>query len=304
LLTIIAMTAAVAIWDEPPFAGVQVTDQIKQAVLNAYRTLMRPSVQTLVRNGVSFGEFTEVLKVVFVDAAAELLALEDSKQSLTRVAITTGVPRLDVARILETGDIDLDAVASKVGRVGRLLTGWHQDPEFIGPYGIPYELPFVADRGRRSFTELVRRYAGDIPPEEMIEELKRINAVLELGNSYYRVLYRSYIPATLDPVKFELMSMALTDLARTLDHNLQPGEVEKLLERRVWAPNGVTPTVAAQFSGIVREKGTSFLEALDDWLSERENEVVLDESEPRIRIGLAMYMFVRPESTDGDEPPH
>jgi hypothetical protein len=298
LLTIIAMTAAVAIWDEPPFAGVQVTDQIKQAVLNAYRTLMRP------RNGVSFGEFTEVLKVVFVDAAAELLALEDSKQSLTRVAITTGVPRLDVARILETGDIDLDAVASKVGRVGRLLTGWHQDPEFIGPYGIPYELPFVADRGRRSFTELVRRYAGDIPPEEMIEELKRINAVLELGNSYYRVLYRSYIPATLDPVKFELMSMALTDLARTLDHNLQPGEVEKLLERRVWAPNGVTPTVAAQFSGIVREKGTSFLEALDDWLSERENEVVLDESEPRIRIGLAMYMFVRPESTDGDERPH
>jgi Family of unknown function (DUF6502) len=298
------MTAAVAIWDEPPFAGVQVTDQIKQAVLNAYRTLMRPIVKTLVRNGVSFGEFTEVLKVVFVDAAAELLALEDSKQSLTRVAITTGVPRLDVARILETGDIDLDAVASKVGRVGRLLTGWHQDPEFIGPYGIPYELPFVADRGRRSFTELVRRYAGDIPPEEMIEELKRINAVLELGNSYYRVLYRSYIPATLDPVKFELMSMALTDLARTLDHNLQPGEVEKLLERRVWAPNGVTPTVAAQFSGIVREKGMSFLEALDDWLSERENEVVLDESEPRIRIGLAMYMFVRPESTDGDERPH
>lgn len=298
------MTAAVAIWNAPPCAGVQVTDQIKQAILNAYRTLMRPIVKTLVRNGVSFGEFSEVLKVVFVDAAAELLALEDSKQSLTRVAITTGVPRLDVARILETGGIDLEAVASKVGRVGRLLTGWHQDPEFIGPYGIPYELPFVADRGRRSFAELVRRYAGDIPPEEMIEELKRINAVLELGNGYYRVLFRSYIPATLDPVKFELMSMALTDLARTLDHNLQPGEVEKLLERRVWAPNGVTPVVAAQFSGIVREKGTSFLEALDDWLSERENEVVQDEMEPRIRIGLAMYMFVRPEATDGDKPPH
>jgi hypothetical protein len=298
------MTAAIAIWDAPPYAGVQVTDQIKQAVLNAYRTLMRPIVKTLVRNGVSFGEFTEVLKVVFVDAASELLALEDSKQSLTRVAITTGVPRLDVARILETGGIDLEAVASKVGRVGRLLTGWHQDPEFIGPYGIPYELPFVADKGRRSFTELVRRYAGDIPPEEMIEEFKRINAVLELGNGYYRVLFRSYIPATLDPVKFELMSMALTDLARTLDHNLQPGEVEKLLERRVWAPNGVAPIVAAQFSGIVREKGTSLLEALDDWLSERENEVVLDEMEPRIRIGLAMYMFVRPETTDGEKPPH
>jgi len=298
------MTAATAIWDAPPYAGVQVTDQIKQAVLNAYRTLMRPIVKTLVRNGVSFGEFTEVLKVVFVDAASELLALEDSKQSLTRVAITTGVPRLDVARILETGGIDLEAVASKVGRVGRLLTGWHQDPEFIGPYGIPYELPFVADKGRRSFTELVRRYAGDIPPEEMIEEFKRINAVLELGNGYYRVLFRSYIPATLDPVKFELMSMALTDLARTLDHNLQPGEVEKLLERRVWAPNGVAPIVAAQFSGIVREKGTSLLEALDDWLSERENEVVLDEMEPRIRIGLAMYMFVRPETTDGEKPPH
>ena len=124
---------------------------------------MRPLVRILVRNGVSYGEFAEILKSVFVEAAQDVLQVPDSKQSVSRIAITTGLTRIEVSRLLTQTDEDVEALFGRLSRVGRLLTGWHQDSDFTGPYGIPYEVQFEGPPGRRSLTELVRRYTSDVP---------------------------------------------------------------------------------------------------------------------------------------------
>lgn len=128
--------------------------------------------------------------------------------------------------------------------------------------------------------------------------MKRIGAVLDLGNGYHRVLIRSYIPSAEDPAKFHAMSVAFTDLAKTLDQNLRPDEDQKIFERRVWAPNGVSPQDALAFDAYVKDRGQQFLEALDDWLSTRETEALRYGVENKVKVGVAMYMFVRPQ----DEP--
>jgi hypothetical protein len=174
------------------------------------------------------------------------------------------------------------------------LTGWHQDSDFTGPYGIPYEVQFDGPLGRRSFTELVRRYTSDVPADEMLDELRRIGAVLDLGNGYIRVLIRAYIPSAADPAKFHAMSVAFTDLAKTLDQNLRPDEDHKIFERRVWAPNGITQADALDFDNYVKDRGQQFLESLDDWLSTREAQAMRDDAEHKVKLGVAMYMFVRP----------
>jgi hypothetical protein len=187
------MSAALAISSEPPFFGLGMSENFKATLLSAFRPLMRPLVRILVRNGVSYGEFSELLKSVFVDSAQDVLQLPDSRQSVSRIAITTGLTRLEVSRLLTQTDEDAEALLGRLSRVGRLLTGWHQDSDFTGPYGIPYEVQFSGPNGRRSFTELVRRYTSDVPADEMLDEMKRIGAVLDLGNGYYRVLIRLYI---------------------------------------------------------------------------------------------------------------
>ncbi len=128
----------------------------------------------------------------------------------------------------------------------------------------------------------------------MLDELKRIGVVLDLGNGFYRVLSRSYIPSAADPAKFHVMSVAFTDLAKTLDQNLRPDEDHKLFERRVWAPNGVPPSDAMEFDNLVKDRGQQFLESLDDWLTDRETKANKAGQQPRVRLGVAMYMFVRP----------
>lgn len=296
------MSAAVAIWSEPPGYGFGMSENFKLTLLSAFKPLMRPLIRILVRNGVSFGEFSELLKTVFVDAAQDVLQLADSRQSVGRLAITTGLTRLEVSRLLTQSEADAEALAGRLSRVGRLLTGWHQDSDFTGPYGIPYEVPFEAAPGRRSFCELVRRYTGDVPAEDMLDELKRIEAILDLGNGYYRVLARLYIPTAADPAKFHAMSVAFTDLAKTLDQNLRPDEDHKLFERRVWAPNGISPGDALDFDAYVKDRGQQFLESLDDWLTGREIEAVKSDIQPRVKVGVAVYMFVRPADAPADEP--
>jgi Family of unknown function (DUF6502) len=294
------MSAALATYPELPFPGLGMSENFKATLLSAFRPLMRPLVRILVRNGVSYGEFAEILKSVFVDAAQDVLQLPDSRQSVSRIAITTGLTRIEVSRLLTQTDEDFAALFGRLSRVGRLLTGWHQDSDFTGPYGIPYEVQFEGPAGRRSFTELVRRYTSDVPADEMLDELKRLGAVLDLGNGYYRVLMRLYIPSAADPAKFHAMSVAFTDLAKTLDQNLRPDEDQKIFERRVWAPNGVTPRDAVDFDAYVKDRGQQFLESLDDWLSTREAEAARSGADQKVNVGVAMYMFVRPvdEQTD------
>ena len=295
------MSAAIAISSELPFPGLGMSENFKATLLSAFRPLMRPLVRILVRNGVSYGEFSELLKSVFVDSAQDVLQLPDSRQSVSRIAITTGLTRLEVSRLLTQTDEDAEALLGRLSRVGRLLTGWHQDSDFTGPYGIPYEVQFEGPIGRRSFTELVRRYTSDVPADEMLDEMKRIGAVLDLGNGYYRVLIRLYIPSAADPAKFHAMSVAFTDLAKTLDQNLRPDEDQKIFERRVWAPNGITPTDALDFDRYVKDRGQQFLESLDDWLSTRETEAARSGADQSVKVGVAMYMFVRPVDEQSDQ---
>jgi Family of unknown function (DUF6502) len=295
------MSAAIAISSEPPFFGLGMSENFKATLLSAFRPLMRPLVRILVRNGVSYGEFSELLKSVFVDSAQDVLQLPDSRQSVSRIAITTGLTRLEVSRLLTQTDEDVEALLGRLSRVGRLLTGWHQDSDFTGPYGIPYEVQFEGPVGRRSFTELVRRYTSDVPADEMLDELKRIGAVLDLGNGYYRVLIRLYIPSAEDPAKFHAMSVAFTDLAKTLDQNLRPDDDQKIFERRVWAANGITPTDALDFDLYVKDRGQQFLESLDDWLSTREAEAARSGADLRVKVGVGMYMFVRPIDEQSDQ---
>jgi hypothetical protein len=135
----------------------------------------------------------------------------------------------------------------------------------------------------------------------MLDEMKRIGAVLDLGNGYYRVLIRLYIPSAADPAKFHAMSVAFTDLAKTLDQNLRPDEDQKIFERRVWAPNGITPTDALDFDRYVKDRGQQFLESLDDWLSTRETEAARSGADQSVKVGVAMYMFVRPVDAQSDQ---
>jgi hypothetical protein len=290
------MTAALAVLPLAPRFGPRMTESTKESLLAGFRRVMRPLVRILLRHGISFGEFAEVLKAVYVEVAGQDFALPAGRQSQSRIAIITGLTRKEVSRVVIALDRDVIADASNLNRVGRVLTGWHQDPDFTGPYGMPYELAFESVAGKRSFTDLVKRYSGDMPPRAMLDELKRVGAADETSGGQVRVLARSYLPSKTDPATLDFMALALTDLAETLDHNLDAMPNEKLFERRVWTPAGIPNEAIAEFRVLAGDRGQQFLELLDDWLSKRESAAINAKAKNKKQVGVAVYMFIRNET--------
>ena len=272
------------------------SDSVKQGLLSAYATLLRPLVRILVRHGVSFNEFSEVLKGVYTDVAESDFGIPGKRSSQSRIAILTGLTRKDVARLKSKKSlIGLDDDSGNLNRVTRVLVGWHTDKQYTGPYGLPLEVPFDSDN-QVSFTELVRRYSGDMAPRAMLDELLRVRAVEEVDQGWYRVLTRSYIPEPLHADAIERLGGVLRNFVRTVEVNLEkksPGTGR--FERIVYADDGLRVDRLADFDRLIRAKGQGFLEELDDWLSSHASDQSQDDF-PRIQAGVGIYHYIEEES--------
>lgn len=264
-------------------------ESIKDTLLNAFRQLLRPLVRILLRHGIAYDEFAETAKIVFVEVAERDFGLPERRADFDRIAIVTGLSDREVSRVHSALTARQAPTTENLNRVGRLLSAWHQDPAFTGPYGLPLELEFSGSSN--SFSTLVQRYADGMPPQAMLDELKHIGGVSELPGGKIRVVTRSYIPQQADHASIQFMGVALRDLAETLDYNLNEDLEGGYFERRVWTPAGIDPRDAPLFDELVNTKGMEFLETLDNWLTAKESEAeALDDGE-KARVGVGVYLF-------------
>ncbi len=266
-------------------------DQIKDVVLTAFRQLLRPLVRILLRHSVSFNEFTATLKLVFIEVASKDFAIGGSKPSVSRVSLLTGLSPDEIETAATAGQAARAPSTANLNRIGGVLAGWHQDPEFTGPYGLPLELT-IEGRESGSFHSLVSRYAGTgISHEALLEELIHVGVVMVVGGSRARVLQRAYIPSEADPASIQFMGLALRDLAETLDYNLNRQMEGGYFERRVWSPAGISPMAMPEFDALVHQKGQQFLELLDNHLTSQETEAEHMPAGEKIHVGVGVFLF-------------
>jgi hypothetical protein len=255
---------------------------------------MKPLVRVLIKNGVSFGEFAEVLKNVFVEVAQSDLKAQSHTSSYARIAILTGLTRKEVAKqisTLERGDL---AETSNLNRVTRVLEAWHTDSDYTGAYGLPLELLFEEQMGKPSFSTLIQRYGGDMAPREMLDELLRVGAVERLSSGHMRVLMRAYIPQSLHPDALERLGTVVNNFVTTYEYNMENNIVGATrFERVVYADNGLEKDLMPAFDRLIRSKGQRLLVELDNWLSAQETpDVEPLERRDRVNTGVGIYHFV------------
>ena len=214
---------------------------IKSNLLSAFRSLMTPLVRILLRNGIAFREFADVVKEVYVTVCARDMVLPGRKMSLSRIAIMTGLTRKEVASIVNGESQRKTASDTNANRAARVLEAWHSCPEYLAPYGFPRDLMIEGGDDSGSFEELVRRFSGDMPTRAMLDELLRVDAVKLLeGGDYVRVLKRTYIPTDLTPEMVEIFSRAVRRYIETVDHNLSLQDpTRRRFDRMVYPDSGL-----------------------------------------------------------------
>jgi hypothetical protein len=260
----------------------------ERPVLTACRRWLRPVARWLLRSGVTWKEFADLSRSVFVVTASEEFGIRGRPTNVSRVALLTGLSRRDVRRIQDEVSAPPPHVAEEaLNHASRVLTGWHLDAQFLEPDGRPRILP-AAGEGP-SFADLLRRYAGDIPATALVKEMVKSGCIERLDDGSYRALRRYYMPRQMDGQAVERAGSVLADLATTIEHNLsrsagEPTRFEGRAQNR-----RIDPRTLPAFRAFLEREGQGFLERVDDWLTAHEVPVHAAGDAHRLRLGVGVY---------------
>jgi len=91
------------------------------------------------------------------------------------MATVTGLTRTEVSKLIRAQHSQASDVDTNFNRATRVADGWQSDGNFVDRYSRPRALPFSSSKN--SFSQLVRKYSGDIPPRAMLTEMLRLGMV-------------------------------------------------------------------------------------------------------------------------------
>lgn len=197
----------------------------QKKILNAFQLVLRPIVKILLRYGIGYNEFAESVKTVFVDVGTSEFGIRGRPTNISRVAVMTGLTRKEVRRLrtkIEAGDQTLKVRTTPITEI---LTRWHSESLFLDAESRPLALKY--SNGENSFSELVRRFGGDVPAGAMRTELKRMNLIEEHEDGSLSVKTRALQPP--DSTDNLLTSLAhcayplLSTIALNTESSKKPG---------------------------------------------------------------------------------
>jgi hypothetical protein len=129
-------------------------ESYRAQLIHTFRTVLRPLVRILFRAGVRFDEFIELLRGIYVEISIRDAMDLGKTISTGRISILSGVARRDVDRLVTSDDWLQVPKPTDVAALAAILHRWHTEATFLGPYGVPLELPMSGQAGR-NFTDLV-----------------------------------------------------------------------------------------------------------------------------------------------------
>lgn len=260
----------------------------KKHLLDAVSVMMKPLVRLLINNGVTHADLSDVLKDVYVDSVVRHYDTS-GKINRSQIAVMTGLTRKEVKRVIDRAIEEGDTKRLQ-SRPEKVLSGWHNDPDFSGPYGVPLELPYEAAEGEKSFVSLVRTYGADMSAKATLEELKRGGSVIE-NDGMVKALRRDFHPAALSAELISRFGEVAHKFLSTATINIEKkAQGTGYFDRLVYAENGCTENNIRGFDKYIREHGQTFLEDLDRWFAS--NEVNNKKGEQRKETGLYMVHYV------------
>ncbi len=272
-------------------------------LLLALRHILRPLARILLRIGIRFDEFEAISQEVFIESAIRDYA-HASVPSRARIAALTGLNNRKVNEHID-GNKQIPArEPTHTSLLIEVLQKWHTVPGYGGPYGIPLELEFEtpADRCIRNLIALVDPNAS---PEKVLGELLRSGAVLRASEKRFRPASRflmSTDPAS--PRLIERFGMKVSQLATTLEYNMDPAHTQKRLDRQVYADRGLPLDLVPAFESYARAKSARFLTELDNWLTshcEFSPETPSNCDHRQIDTGVNVFLYI--ESSGVKEEP-
>ena len=263
--------------------------KIEQILQASIARLLKPLVRLLLRNGISYGVFADIAKRIFVEVALEDGSLPGRKTTVSRASVLTGLSRKEIARIQKLPRVSDTHIQDRYNRAARVITGWMRDESFTDAAGNPKALPIEGGEG--SFSQLVRKYSGDVPVRAILDELTRVGTVEQIDTDTIGLRTQGYVPASGETEKLAILGTDVSDLIETIDHNLGHTGPDSRFQMKV-AYDNLPEEALAGFRALSSQQSLGLLKKFDRELSAQDRDDTPDAAgSGRFRAGISIYYF-------------
>ncbi|MNO86093.1 hypothetical protein D3C76_774830 [compost metagenome] len=258
---------------------------------------MQPLVRLMLRKGVTYLVFADLLKEVFVEVADREFRLGEKAPTDSRISLLTGVHRKDVRRLRNTGDPAASTLPENITFGAQLVNAWAKAP-FCNDAGQPLPLPRLASvGGDRSFDALVAKVSTDIRARVVLDEWLRLGVVRLDEQERVHLEAQAFVPQKGFDEKAAYLGHNLHDHACAAVHNLS-SEAPAFFERSVHY-DALAPMSVEALREAVASEGMQALLSFNRLAAELESRD-LPSLQPRQRITVGLYFYT--EASDPNSP--
>ena len=114
-----------------------VYNKTQAALIKAVIILCRPLVRLLIEKDITFPQFRDLMKELYIDVATKQFSLDHKTPSDSRIFVLTGVHRKDIKRLRENTDQNNPIINSSASLSGEIIARWSSMPEYLDGKGKP-----------------------------------------------------------------------------------------------------------------------------------------------------------------------
>jgi len=271
-------------------------NKTQAALVKAVTLLCKPLIRLLIEKGVTFPQFRDLMKTLYVDVANQAFTENDMQPSDSRIFVLTGVHRKDIKRIREQANIPEQAVSSSASLNGEIVARWTSMPEYLDEKGKPKKLLRGEKDNQPGFDQLVSSINKDVRPKVILDEWLRLN-MISIKNGYIVLSRTAYVS-----------NKEFNDMAYYLGHNVHDHLAscvnnilindDPMIERSVYYAS-LTENSVNKLRNIANKKGNELLQHLNKQaIKLYDADKLKDDANYRMRLGV--YWFQTPLKKSGE----
>jgi hypothetical protein len=257
----------------------------QQALQEALAGLLAPVARLAVARGLPFAVVEEMLKLAFVQAAAQAHPGLLEHRKVSRISTTTGINRREVTRLTqqEPGQgTHSRSIASEV------FTHWRTQQPYRGVDGQPRVLP--RQGAEPSFETLAQAITRDVHPRSLLDELCRLGlANWDEASDSVALAREIFVPSGDRARQLGFLGANVGDHLRAAVENVL-GDDHLHFEQAVFA-TGLSAESLLSVRPAIREQWQALMAALVPALEARVQADALIKPEPQGRLRVGLYSF-------------
>lgn len=209
------------------------TDSEKSKLFAALERAIKPLVRLMLARGITFTQFTDWLKQIYINIAVQDFSLKDKAITDSRISIVTGIHRKDVRRLRSNiEDSSENKTPDSINLGSKLVATWLSSPELMDDH-VAKKIPRLKKNGgATSFEALAEKVTKDVRARALLDELERLGVISIDDNDMVTLVTEAFIPSESETEKTFYLGLGVGDHTNAAVNNVlgnQPAFYDRIV---------------------------------------------------------------------------